>query len=821
MIHRKSTSNTKSKTKRPNQSAAKKFIFSVIKILLVLFIILGCAITGLIGGAVVGYIKTATPITDEKLRNMSFTSTLYDSKGKEISKLASKENREWVDYDKVPQYMKDAFVAIEDARFYEHKGVDIVRVIGVTWNMLRNPGKDPQGASTITQQLIKNITGENQVTYKRKIQEQWRALDLEKRYEKWQILEAYMNAIDLGYPCFGVQAAAKKYFNKDVSKLSLAECASIVAIANGTTYYNPLTTNGRKHNLERQKLILNEMLIQNKITKAEYDQARNEELKFSSSDGEESGNTNINSYFADRVVTEVKSDLVKSGYPASLVYNGGLKIYTTMDADVQKALDEVFNDDEFFPGNKKRTPENQAQAAMVIIDPKTGYIKGLYGGYGEKKVAFGLNRATDIKRQPGSGMKPIAVYGPAIDVGEITAATVIDDAPSYLDPSKPNKRWPESYPVNGVRTYEGLVTVRRAIEHSTNVAAVKVLKTLNLNRSFKYLKKCEINLDQKEDWNLAIALGGLYNGVSPLQMAAAYVPFANKGMYYHPTTYTRVEDSNGNVILEHKPKGDIVYTNEGTAYIMTSMMEGVCKPGGTAKYISVKNAKGEIIPVAGKTGTTSDDKDRWFIGYTPYYVGATWYGFDMPRTIKGIEGNPSGLIWKAVMNKVHKNMAAAKFPEAPRVVTKTICIRSGKIPTNLCFNDQRGNAVRKEYFIKGTEPEDEEKCDVHVAADICSSSGKLFSPSCPLSSKVSKVFIKRKQPYIRKNPDDRDPDDLIYQVPGYCNVHGGSAPGTFTPPPTNILPGEPTPTPVPDSPDIIDDTQPDYIQEEPPEVPVE
>lgn len=453
------------------------------------------------------------------------------------------------------------------------------------------------------------------------------------------------------------------------------------------------------------------------------------------------------------------------------IYNNGLRIYSTMDSTVQKAMDDVFLNDEYFTKVNNKTSQSP-QAAMVIVDPKTGQVRAMYGGAG-KKVGIPLNRATSIERQPGSTIKPIAVYGPAINEGLITAATVVDDVPVYLNGVSYGL-----YPRNsgGKNDYDGLTTIHDGITKSVNVIAATVWKNyLGPDLSLKYLSR--VNINRENERNLALSMGGMDKGVSPLQMAAAYVPFVNKGMYYEPTTYTKVEDMHGNIILEKKPSHNIVY-EESTAYIMTNMMKDVVNsPDGTANRCKLQNGK---MPVAGKTGTTNNNRDKWFVGFTNYYVGATWYGYDRQVSLSTNERNRAQQIWHDVMDKVHKNLKPTDFEKASGIVKKTICKYSGKIATELCQNDPRGNAVREEYFIKGTEPDDEDTCDVHVRAKVCKDSKDIFGRNllagdyCPAGSVIEQIFIQRKKAYTPLNPGDPYPTDWKYELPAgeYCNLHG-------------------------------------------------
>jgi len=817
----KITSDRAPKRKKPHSQAAK-FIFTVTKILIVFFIALSCSIAGILGGALVGYIKTTSPISDDKLKIQTLTSFFYDSNGKQISILTGSENKNRMiaRYSEIPKNLSNAFVAIEDKRFYTHNGVDFNRTVGAVINMVF-PTRGSFGGSTITMQVVRAITGDTRSSIQRKVQEQWRAIQLEKKLEKWQILELYENLIYIGENCYGVKSAAKTYFNKDLDQLTLAECASLAGITNLPVYYDPFTSEGRLHNEEREKIILKQMLNNGFIKQDEYDVAIKEKLKFVAHKQVTQQAPSRQSYFVDKVINDVINDLVVKGISkdaaTTAVYNYGYKIYTTMDSKMQAAMDSVYKNKAYFPGGKNSVGESP-QSSMVVVDPSTGQVRALYGGSGQKKVDRGINRATDslVKRQAGSSFKPIAVYGPAIDTGTVTAATSVDDVPVYMNGTN-NKRYPEDFPTGGVRLYHGLVSVRTAIAMSINVVAAKVYTKLGSSTAFEYLTKSGIDMSGENNSYLSVALGGLTNGVNPLKMAAAYVPFDNKGIYTQPITYTKVLDSDGNVILDKlhdadiSPKSDVVYS-EQTAFIMTDMLRSVVGSGGTASYVKLHNSKGQSIPIAAKTGTTNDDFDRWFVGFTPKFSAAVWYGYDHPSTISVYGNNPSAVIWNAVLQLYYdKSQAEEAFSMAPSgIVRKRVCKYSGIIATSLCTHDPRGNAAIYEYFLPGTAPKDTDLCDVHVAASVCTVSKDAFKRNllagdyCPASKVVEKVFIRRKVPYMPLHKGDPYPLDWNYSLPiEYCNIHGPSSvveptpkPVKTTAVPTEIL-VEDTPTPIP------------------------
>lgn len=778
-------------------SSVRKFIFTVIKFLIIFFLALGFAMAGIVSGAIYGYIKTAEPIRDEQLATMisSKTTFIYDSKGNVIQKLTGKDNKdsEPITDKEAPKFLKEAIIAIEDERFESHPGIDIKRIFSAGISFFTNSGTPTHGGSTITQQVVKNITDKKQRSLQRKVQEWYAAIQLERKLEKWQILELYMNISYWGNSSYGVQSASKKYFGKPVQELSLAQSALLAGITNSPGKYNPFSETGRKNVKERQETILKKMLELGKIDKAQYDQAMVEDLKYASK-AQSQKVTSVQSYFVDQVISDVKNALMNDYSMSStmanyMIYNSGLEIYTTMDSEIQAAMDQVFMDDTFFPlvnDTAKRQLE-RPQASMVIIDTQNGQVKALYGGYGKKEASNTLNRASSslMKRQPGSSIKPLAVYAPAIDLKLITPATIVDDVPVYMMTGKDADR---EYPRNYDNKHEGLTSVRNGIKNSVNVVAAKIWRdTLGPDNSVEYLKK--VGIDREKEKYLSLVMGGLEVGVNPLQMAAAYVPFAHKGMYYEPTTYTLVKDSSGKTLIDKKAAKFSIAYSEQTAFIMTDMLKEVTlgktspypRSGTAAAYV---NEKIIGMPVAGKTGTTNSNIDKWFVGYTPYYAAATWYGYDNngtePIALKPDEFNQAMKIWAAVMSKVNKGLPKKDFEAPPGIVQKRICIYSGQIATELCTQDPRGDATRIEYFIKGTEPRDDNLCTMHVKVRVCTDHKDIYGrnllagPDCPPETVIEKVFIQRSIPYVPVKPEESAPKDIVYELPAgeYCNVHG-------------------------------------------------
>ena len=613
-------------------------------------------VTGMMFACVFAYyVKTClTPNLDLSLEdfklNESSTIWYQDSVGewRELATLSGKENRIWVDYDQIPWYMEKALVSIEDKRFYEHKGVDWYRTAGAFVTIFTR-GESGYGGSTITQQLIKNLTGEKEVTIQRKLTEIFSALELEKKYDKQEIMEWYLNAVYFGEGCFGVQTAAQTYFGKDVSELSLAECASIVGITNLPTYYDPFYN--RQNNKERQETILREMYEQGYIDYDQYRQAVDEELVFTHTP-DEGYTQEIMSYYTETVIDDVTQDLMKQkgiseDTARTLLYNGGYQIYSCLDADIQASVDAVYSDLSAIP--QTAYSDQQLQSAIVIMDPFEGKVLALCGGVGEKTINLGLNRATGTYRSPGSSIKPIASYGPAVDTGLITPTTLVNDqAGLHLSGTD----W---YPANDSNVYYGVVTIYQALQYSLNTVAAQIVDKLGPQTSYNYLTtKLGFTSLVPADANYApMALGQLTNGVTVREMAQAYCAFVNDGIFTYGRTYSLVTDFDGNTVIDNSPS-TISAFKPNTAYTMTYMMQNAVENG------TGKEARLYSVPVAGKTGTSGDYKDRWFCGVTPYYVAAVWTGFDTPATIN-VSGNPAAQLWKKVMQPLHDGLEYKAF----------------------------------------------------------------------------------------------------------------------------------------------------------------
>ena len=733
------------------------------------------AIVGIIGGGlfVKRIIDNAPEVTPDDVKPKGFTTFVYADDGKtELERfVASGSNRIYKTLDEIPKDLGNAFVAIEDERFYDHNGIDLHGIIRAGIATLSG---NEQGASTLTQQLIKNNVFPNFVheeTFydkaERKLQEQFLALQIEKQMSKDEILESYMNTINLGQNCLGVQSAAKRYFGKDVSELTLSECACIAGITQNPSGYNPVTH--PENNAKRKKSVLNNMLEQGYIDQAAYDEALNDDvyarIQKVNSSSEEKKPT---SYFVDALSEQVMEDLQQQlGYTETQAYNavysGGLSIYSTQNVEMQKICDEEMNDDSNYPGLKEYgldyaltvtradgSVENygsghikkyakekhgkkygliysseedaramveewkatiaqegdevsnitpQPQASVTIMDQKTGAIKAMVGGRGAKNSSLSLNRAyRGSTRQPGSTFKILAAYAPAIDSCGKSLSTIVVDEPYKYKNGKNVK--------NVSRSYKGAVTYRTAIANSINVCAVKVSDEISQELGFEYCEKFGISTLVKEkktdagvfsDINQTLALGGVTDGVYNYELCAAYATIANGGTYNTPTLYTKIVDHDGNVLLEN-PGESHQAIKEGTASLLTSAMETVVTSG-TGRSCQLNN-----MPVAGKTGTTTSNKDLWFCGYTPYYTCAVWGGYDDNKECN-YDTSFRFRIWKGIMSRIHDGLEYKEFDTTKGLIQKTVCTLTGK----LAVAGQCPSAT--EYFAEGTEPT--ETCPGH------------------------------------------------------------------------------------------------------------
>ena len=662
------------------------------------------------------------------------------------------ENRIWTDLEDIPKYLQEAAIAIEDKRFEKHHGVDwkgTTRAIVYTLF-----GKNVQGGSTITQQLVKNVTGDNEVTVKRKITEIYRALELEKRYEKDEILEAYLNEVFFGQSCYGVVTASRMYFNKDVSDLTLAECASLMGITNNPSMYDPtLSSWTRENNRERQLTILGAMLEQEKISQEEYDEAKAEDIVFSNgftisgkyvgSDGtatepepeepstddtespadeEEPAIKGRYSWFTEAMIGDVADALVEkygitdkvrdngTTYTAyeqawDMVHGKGYKIYTTQNPKYQKIAEDVCYNLDNIPYTSSYTNsageqvEDQLQIALTIVDPTNGYVVAMIGGAGEKQADRVWNWAVNA-RQCGSAIKPVSTYAPALDDGTINGASVIDDYPMLLN----GDVWPR----NANWRYQGLTALHTALAQSLNTCAVRTNLAYGVDRSYEFLvnKLGFENLTYTDSQQVGnMALGGFEKGVTTEEMAAAYAAFVNEGVYTKPRTFVRVEDANGNVILENEAQSTVAMKNTTAAIINHLLQEAALNGTGYEAQFSGMH-------IAGKTGSTNSNKDRYFVGYTPYYSCAVWAGYEHNQRIVA-SGNPCSAIFRKVMSAIHEELPDKDFFSCAGLTSVAVCADSGMLASENCALDVRGSRVYTALVAADNAPTS--VCTMHTA----------------------------------------------------------------------------------------------------------
>lgn len=642
----------------------------------------------------------------------------------------------YLSYQEIPADMVNAVVAIEDKRFFEHRGVDWYRTAAASLNYVLG-FSDRFGASTITQQLVKNVTGENEISVRRKMQEVFFARDLERNFDKTEILERYLNILPLSDGCEGIVAGAKHYFGKSATELTLPECATLAAITNNPSYYNPIRH--PDHAKERRDLILSQMHEQGYLDDAIYESAIQTPLNLNVPAAEKTTEP-IRSWYLDMVVDDVVTDLseqygISRAAASQMVLSGGLRIDVAMDEEIQTYVENYYR--------TLKTPKNEkgesAQSALIVIDAKTGDILGVAGAVGEKTANRVQNFATQTKRPPGSAVKPITVYGPALELGKITWASVYDDVPVEFE-GENNRAWPR----NASGIYRGLTNVSFAVAHSTNTVAVRVLKDVGADNAFRYAKEkfhLESMLDgeQLNDRNLAaLALGQMNYGITLRELTTAYTVFADGGVYHPYRSYYRVTDADGKLLLSCPDRGESVMS-EGNAAVMTKLLQGVIL-NGTSSSVTLHR----ICECAGKTGTTQDDRDRWFVGYTPDTICGVWCGFEYPEPING--SNPCIAVWNTVMHRLVELRGDAKSFSIPQNVMQcAYCKDSGKLPAAACALDPRGDRNGVGWFVKGTEPT--ASCDCHIPVTV-DTAGGVCHGYCPNEARkrVSLIRVERHFP---------------------------------------------------------------------------
>ena len=913
---------------KKNKNTKKKRKIRIFRVLIVMILLLGFIAAGAGAGMVIATLKSAKPIDPTRIGELlNENSYLFDSKGELIEKYQSDYLSEEVKYHELPEDLINAFLAIEDKEFFSHKGINPKRILKALYESIK--ARAPvQGASTITQQVAKNLYLTHDKTLTRKIKEVYYAFQLEKHLTKEQILEAYLTTAYMGGGAKGVKAAAYTYFSKTLDELNLAEIALLAGVSKNPSRFSPMKTlkkedvDPQRHYIiddedeiytiiyderfkERQQLVLRIMRNENMITEEEYQEALNIDLKDHIRPGKKTSN-DISSYLVDMVKRDVISALMKElnlseEEAQDMLYTQGLRIYSTIDMDMQRIVEKAYQESKNFPNlvirkdkagnilNKNRTnillykyenlvnsnkdlvllkddfrydeegnlillagkrlnfdplyedgvvkgiqvsvkdiyrqkegsselailkggtvkipaqykkydekknlivskeymathpdifktdtngnlliPENyysisqneavQPQSAMVIMDYRTGEIKALIGGRDIKGRKL-FNRAIN-PRQPGSSIKPLSVFTPALDNGW-TAADVVDDVPYY---DHQGNLWPRNY----YNDFWGLSTLREGVQWSMNVMSVKIVEKIGVSTSIDYLKKMGITTvsesGRANDQNLAaMGLGGMTRGISPLEMTAAYASLANQGVYNRPLSFTKITDKEGNIILENSSYKNRVVSPE-VSFIITDMMKTSVSAGtGQRAKLDRNNS---IIPVAGKTGTTSDNYDAWFVGYSPYYVGGVWIGNDIQIELDSGSAM-SAQLWNVVMSEVHKGLPARNFDKPANIVSAVIDTESGKLATDLSARDPRGSTARSEYFVKGTEPKEYD--DVHVELEIDITTGKIATPYCPPTLVERRVFIRRPVPYDPSLNNGIVPKDYIYEAPtDSCDVH--------------------------------------------------
>ena len=697
-------------------------------------ILLIVLVTGLLFLCIFAYYVKNCLSTDLDVQLSDFTvslssSILYeDSDGnwQNLTNLSSTENRVWIDYADIPKDMEHAAVAIEDKRFYKHKGVDWYRTTGAFINMFLSM-KNDFGGSTITQQLIKNLTKQDDITVQRKLLEIFQALEFEKSYDKEEIMEWYLNIVYFGEGCNGVYTAAETYFGKEPKDLTLAECASIIGITNNPSKYDPFIS--RENNKARQETILKQMYEQGYINKEQYDEAVAQELVFVRSESDDATQT-IYSYYAEAVINDVLNDLVEQkgvsrDTARTLLYSGGYQVYSCYDPSIQQAIDDVYTDLDKMPQRPSASGQ-QFESAIVIMDPYTGEIKGMSGGTGKKTINFGTNRATQSKRPPGSSIKPIATYGPAMELGLITQYTQVNDAP---DIKLSGTSW---YPKNSGGGNYGVITIREALQRSLNTVSAQILDKLTPRASYEFLKdKLGVTSLAESDCDYApLALGQLTNGITVREMTQAYSAFVNDGVFTYGRTYSYVKDSSGEVVLEN-PARTIVAFKANTAWNMTDMLCNAVNSGTGGE------ARLSGMPAGGKTGTTTNNCDRWFVGFTPYYVAAVWTGYDMPEYMN-FSGNPAAQIWKLVMEPIHKDLPTKSFP-APTIGSPT-----GIFGNFSGQSQDTGGAAQMSAPSRVPAPKRQRgACGVDKKIEMCYNSKTVVSEVYLIGSKIDRTVLQR------------------------------------------------------------------------------
>lgn len=701
--NRKKNKRSKKEANVNSQEKPKKKIIK--KIILILFLI------ALVALGIVMAISAFSwrNITEDMFNNEN--SVVVDTNGDVIATLGVEQKKLKIEYEDIPDNLVHAYVAIEDERFYSHHGVDIKRTGAAILTYITHFGNSSFGGSTITQQLVKNLTGDSSDSVMRKVKEWWKAFLLESYFSKEEILEMYLNIIYVGPNIYGVQAGSRYYFDKDAEDLSLAECAYLAGINNSPNSYNPFMDDDNTELItNRTNTVLQKMLELGYIEEDEYNEAVSEVnngLDFDK--GEIETENPIYSYHTDALITDIVSDLAEEKniseiFATNYLNMAGLTIHSTQNSDIQDDVETEFLKSQYMLDSADG--ESTSQAAMVILDHETGNVLACVGGLGEKVTFRGLNRATQSLRQTGSSIKPLAVLAPGIDKKIFTASTIYNDE---------EKTFENDYAPGNNAGYLGEITVRRALESSQNVPFVEMMEEVTPKRAISYLEDMGITSLTQEDENLALALGGLQNGITPLEMAGAYATIANDGIYVEPVFYTSITDKDGEVVLQAEQESHRVFSAQ-VAYILKELLKQPVEGNhGTATYCSISG-----IDVAAKTGTTDENYDKWLCGFTPYYTAVTWFGFDENESIYYYNQNPAGIIWSNVMRRVHDGLTNASFREPSWITTDIICADTGMLAKTGCTN------IYEEYFLWGTEPDE---CTEHSGRRVTVINDEEETPS--------------------------------------------------------------------------------------------
>ncbi len=838
----------------------RKVIVTCSLLLAISLVLCTCLGGAFVYGSLEAILESSDEISFDDVSPDDYYTVLYDSDGNVIEKLVmAGSNREEVSLSQIPDNLINAFVAIEDERFWDHNGIDLKGILRAAIVGLASMNFS-QGASTITQQLIKNSIFDGGAEsslgarLERKIKEQAMAVTLETQVSKSVILENYLNTINLGSNCLGVQAAANRYFNKDVSDLTLSECAVIAAITQNPSSLNPIKY--PENNQARQQQVLLKMKEQGYITQEEYDEAIADDvysrIQITSSI---STSDDVFSYFTDAVIEQVVEDLQeKLGYTQTqaynLLYSGGLSIYTTMDSDIQAIVDEEINDLDNYPyeyytisyrlkvthadGTEESYTESdvqtfiqeqcdqpdfdlmfeseedvvyyielfkeyilddddtiesddlavtlEPQVSMVIIDQSTGYVKAISGGRGEKTTNLALNRATQSTRQPGSTFKVLSTFAPALDTCGATLASVYYDSPVEANGQNFSNWWGDEY--------LGYVNIRDAIAYSMNLVTLHcLLETVSIDLAYDYVEKFGITTlvdsQQNSDGSVytdrvaSLALGGLTKGVTNLELTAAYAAIANDGVYIEPTFYTKILNHDGTVLLENESETTTVIKST-TASLLTSAMESTFGRNLSSDYTDINpnieatglNHDFSGMSLAGKSGSTTDNNDVWFVGYSPYYTCGIWSGYDKGKTLENGQSYHKE-IWARVMERIHEGLEDIGWEVNEDIVAVKICSKSGLLAVDgVCDECEDNGYVYTEYFVSGTEPT--EYCNIHEKVSICTLSGKLATEYCPSNLIETSVYLKLDFSLLETDYTTDDvkyamTEDMLYGIT--CNYH--------------------------------------------------